>query len=293
MKKRSLLALVLAICLTLAMTTQAFAAAATDGEGALAPLGDGSATQESTGQAAINSADGTKFYTENDDDAIDKTTDVGGADINVWAKVVDSGSKIYKVDLAWGAMKFEFNSGSGQWNTATHAYDSVGGTTEWTPAYIDGANNKVAVTNHSNNAIDAGFSYAMDGTPFNDALTDNAVIGNFFADNTKALTASTVLTNTYTGGAAAPGTIADTLTGAKISLPTADKYNSTAGTGAVADDTNNQIAGARVGDVYFAFSGTPDEGRGATLDTFRKVGVITVTVAPNNDIPLNRPAFNP
>lgn len=307
MKKKSLLATGLVLCMMLAMASPALAANTdanvnTDGTEVTAPgspeydTAGGGNTQtagQSFNEATISGSNGTDFQTVNDDDALAGAADAGGADINVWAKVTDSGSKIYKVDLAWGAMKFEYNSGGGQWNTETHAYDAAGGQAVWTATHLDGTNNKVAVTNHSNNAINAGFAYAMDGTPFNDANGVNNVIGNFFDDNAKSLAASTVLTGTYTdtAGTVNDAAIADKLAGNAVALPTADKYNSTAGNDAATDATNNVAAGARTDDVFFAFSGAPDAGKGATLDTFRKVGVITVTVTPNNDIPLNRPEF--
>ncbi|MEG1579395.1 MAG: hypothetical protein RR336_11595, partial [Oscillospiraceae bacterium] len=140
--------------------------------------------------------------------------------------------------------------------------------------------------------INAGFAYAMSGTPFNDVATGNdAVLGNFFADNAKATAAALVLKGTYASGTVVDATVADKLAGSKVALPTADAYNSTAGTGAAADNTLDQVAGARTKDVFFAFSGTPDAGKGATLDTFKKVGVITVTVTPNSDVELNRAPF--
>lgn len=305
MKKKQLLTAGLAACLAVSMAIPAYAANTdanvnADGTEVTAPgnpdynQNGGGNTQEngmSYNEATVSSNNGVDFTTVNDDDTLAGDADTNGADINVWAKVVDSGSKVYKVDLAWGAMKFEFNSGAGQWNTTSHTYDGGGGTAEWTVSYIDGVNNKVEVTNHSNNAIDAGFSYTMEGTPFNETATgDNAVVGHFFKENDKALAGAGVLTGTYSTGTETAA-VTDQLTDNKISLATADKYNSTAGDGDATDAANDQPAGARTDAVYFAFSGTPDEGRGATLDTFRKVGVITVTVAPNKDVPLNRPVY--
>ncbi|MEG1109039.1 MAG: hypothetical protein RSE97_09295, partial [Oscillospiraceae bacterium] len=125
--KKSLLALGLTLSIVLAMATPAFAANTNaDGTDVTKPGTPGS-TQEagaSYNAAEITSKDGTAWATVNDDDALAGAADANGADINVWAKVVDSGSKVYKVDLAWGAMKFEYKDASGQWNTTTHAYDA-------------------------------------------------------------------------------------------------------------------------------------------------------------------------
>ncbi|MEG0091333.1 MAG: hypothetical protein RSA20_05900, partial [Oscillospiraceae bacterium] len=192
MKKKSLLSIGLSLSMMLTMTTPVFAANTntnvnTDGTEVTAPgnpeyspTGNTQTAGQSFNEANITSKNGTAWETVNDDDKLAGAADTNGADINVWAKVIDSGSKIYKVDLAWGAMKFEYNSGGGQWDTATHQYNSTGGTAAWTPTYLDGTNNKVAVTNHSNNGINAGFAYAMSGTPFNDKNGVNNVIGNFF-----------------------------------------------------------------------------------------------------------------
>ncbi|MEG0321665.1 MAG: hypothetical protein RR606_05700, partial [Oscillospiraceae bacterium] len=193
-----------------AMATPAFAAntdtnANADGTAVTAPGNPGVAqvAGESYNAASITNKTGVNtpgvndWEVVNDDDAIAKATDIG-ADINVWAKVVDSGSKIYKVDLAWGAMKFEYKDSSGQWNTTTHKYEAAPDNTKgWTEAaYLDGTNNKVAVTNHSNNAINAAFAYAMNGEKFNDANGLNNVVGHFFDTNAKAVTASKVLDGT-------------------------------------------------------------------------------------------------
>jgi hypothetical protein len=40
--------------------------------------------------------------------------------------------------------------------------------------------------------------------------------------------------------------------------------------------------GGRSANVYFAFSGTPDSGQGDFLSGFNKVGIITVTISPND-----------
>lgn len=305
MKKQALLAVGLTFCMTLVMAAPAFAANVDanvnpDGTEVTLPgnpvydTAGGGSTQEtgmSYNQAEMTGTNGTDFYTENDDDAVAKDADTNGADINVWAKVTDSSSKIYKVDLAWGAMKFEFDSGSGQWDTTTHTYTGGSGAAKWTESYLDGTNNKVEVTNHSNSGINAAFAYAMTGTPFNDVDTsDNAVTGNFFKEINDAAVAATVLQNTFAGDTETANVL-NKLTDSKISLATADKYNSSTVT--ATDAANNHEAGARTDSVYFAFSGTPDSGRGATLDTFRKVGVITVTVTPNTELQYNQPQYTP
>ena len=246
-------------CLTASMSITAFAA--TGGE-ATSPAGSGE-TGASTGAGTISKASGAADFTTDDGfdgEAADNT------DINVWAKVTDKGTIVYKVDLAWGAMKFEYTSGNGVWNPDTHTYNGGAGQAEWTETgYLDGTNNKLDITNHSNGGIDAGLAFSLAGTPFNASSTsDNAVVGNFFATNANAVTASQKLTGTYSAGAVS----AVTNSIDKVQLPTADN----SGSSAAGTETKAE--------AYFAFSGTPDEGKGAELDNFKKVGVITVTIAP-------------
>ncbi len=246
---------------------------------------------ESYNFATMTSTDGAEFYTENDDDDLAKAVDTGGADINVWARVTDNSSKIYKVDIAWGSMKFEFSDGGSAWNTETHAYEGLAGVDNEADALwineggvgADASNNKITVTNHSNNAVDASFVYTMsileggmslfNGTP----TADDAVLGTFWSENGLAVTASEKLLATYAAGEPIYfGDLYDQDTDkAFISLPTAEAFK---------DDASS---GAREDAVFFVFSGTPDAERGDPLSNFTKVGIITVTIEPNMDPDLN------
>ena len=216
------------------------------------------------------------------------------AEIDVQGKVVEPETlTVYKVDVAWGDMKFAYGSGERIWDPETHTYttdiaegwlvdnaDEDGATaTEW---YLEDGNNEITVINHSNSAIDAVFSYAMstgadidsdidgDATAYNaDGASPDAVAGGFYASEDDAKAGALVLTN--------PGASTDynTLPGSKISLPTAEGRN---------------LDSAEItGYVYFAFSGTPDANRREVLPVFKKVGAITVTIAPNDDVGLNTP----
>ena len=49
-------------------------------------------------------------------------------------------------------------------------------------------------------------------------------------------------------------------------------------TGTAQEIYNREKTNGRIQEVFFAFSGTPDPGKGASLDTFKTVGTITVTV---------------
>ena len=246
-------------CLTASMSITAFAAT---GAEATSPAGSGE-VGASTGAGTISKDSGVADFTTDegfDGEAADNT------DINVWAKVTDKGTIVYKVDLAWGAMKFEYTSGSGVWDPDTHTYNGGAGRAEWIETgYLDGINNKLDITNHSNGGIDAGLAFSFAGTSFNaNTTSDNAVVGNFFATKSNAVTASQKLTDTYSAGTVS----AVTNSIDKVQLLTADNSGSAeAGTETKAE-------------AFFAFSGTPDEGKGAELDNFKKVGVITVTIAP-------------
>lgn len=158
-------------------------------------------------------------------------------------------------------MTFEFKSG-GTWDPETHTYKGAeDGTTDpgWTAESVDGTNNKITLTNHSNDDVQADFTTNVESTLFG---TDNKVVGNFFADNAKALAAAKVLEP------AAPATdleIVDILAGG-VKLDTADPGDGTDGT-------------ATTTDVYYALSGKPTAD--ATLKSaVQKIGTITVTLSP-------------
>jgi hypothetical protein len=236
MKKQSILAMALALALTAAPFT-AFAAppeppapveradnANLDGKEATSPQGgDGQREESDNGQhqgdsygfAEVRSSDRlVKNTVSGDDDDIAEATEAQegqNADINVWAKVEDETSRIYKIDIAWGAMRFEFVDGSGTWDPEEHEY--VGKEEDVRPHWVnsaeidenqggygiyekeaykvgaDGTNNKITVTNHSNSAVNARFDYTMAGptqpgaggpaaTPFNDGAYGNAGFSN-------------------------------------------------------------------------------------------------------------------
>lgn len=253
--KKKVFAILLAMVMVLSISS---AALADDGTAADGPKDSGTAN-ESTGAATVTH-DGANFLTENDDDAVAKAaeTTADGTDISVWAKIAENGGTsatvVYKIDVTWGAMKFEFNRGAGTWNPETHTYDGGAEGAAWTTeGFVNGTNNKITVTNHTNSAIDATFAVNL-GTAFNPEAGADAVVANFFDDNTKAITAAGVLT--------AVANVADTLTASKISLPTA------AGT---------ELGSAPSDDVFVALSGTP--GETITMADFTKAGTITVTFA--------------
>lgn len=289
MKKKLLSKMVaLAAATVLVLSSNGLTAFAADGEAATGPKGDTEATVQSTGAATAEwdtTVDESTWSVTNDDDDTAAASDTQ-TDISIWAKVVEHGDIVYKVDISWGAMKFEFNNQAGKWNTESHTYEETdaGVSQEWTvDEYIDAKNNKITVTNHSNWAVDTTFSYAHEGTPFNqDTTATDAVRGHFFLTNEAAVTASKVLK----GSATVQSALTEKLTLGHQDADNATKYGGTVGGEALdgtdipAIDTNAEGSCTRY--VYFTFNGTPDIANMAdALKTdFTKVGVITVTIAP-------------
>ena len=68
-----------------------------------------------------------------------------------------AGATVYSVDIVWGDMAFTYTEEAGVWNPATHETTGAGGGI-WSVNNSGG--NKIKVTNHSNAAVTATFSYA-------------------------------------------------------------------------------------------------------------------------------------
>lgn len=85
------------------------------------------------------------------------TKNGGEQDIDVKARYIDSVDEptVYHVDVAWGEMAFTYTvSGSKTWNTEKHNYE-ISTSDQWTAT-----GNEITVTNHSNTAVKADFTYA-------------------------------------------------------------------------------------------------------------------------------------
>ena len=93
----------------------------------------------------------------------DTITEVGrSANHDVTATYVDgssggAGGTVYSVDITWGDMAFTYTAAAGIWDPATHTITGADGGT-W-KANNEGGN-QIKVTNHSNTAVTATFSYA-------------------------------------------------------------------------------------------------------------------------------------
>lgn len=67
---------------------------------------------------------------------------------------------VYSVDIEWGNMEYTYTIDSeGTWNPETHQFDGASGEGNWS---CDTGANQVTVTNHSNAAVKANFSYVSE-----------------------------------------------------------------------------------------------------------------------------------
>ena len=189
------------------------------------------------------------------------------ADIDVQAKVTEYNAAVYKIDIAWGAMQFEFRNDANNWDPDTHQYVADEGTNkEWIiDGYVNGENNKITLTNHSNARVNATFAYAHVANAFNtDTASANAVRGHFFTDNEAAKVAAGILENSATvQNAISTPLVLQHLDSQELVDP-----------GYYAENEEN------IGTVYFTLNGTPDTAKVQGYTDFTKVGTITVTITP-------------
>ena len=199
--------------------------------------------------------------------SIEGTDDDNVADINVQAKVTEYNAAVYKIDIAWGAMQFEFKNDANNWDPDTHQYVADEGTNkEWIiDGYVNGENNKITLKNHSNARVNATFAYAHEANAFNtDSTSDNAVRGHFFLTNDDAVTAAAILENSATVQNAIPQPLV---------LYHLDDQE-------LVDQGYYAQNGENTRSVYFTLNGTPDTEKVQGYTDFTTVGTITVTITP-------------
>lgn len=204
--------------------------------------------------------------TEGTDDAVKKAVD-NVADINVQAKVTEYNAAVYKIDIAWGAMQFEFKNDANNWDPDTHQYVTDEGTNkEWIiDGYVNGENNKITLTNHSNARVNATFAYAHVTDAFNtNPESADAVRGHFFLDNENAKTAAGLLKNS--------ATVQNAMTQPLVLHHLDNK--------GLVDPGYYATHEENIGSVYFTLNGTPDTAKVEGYTNFTKVGTITVTITP-------------
>lgn len=96
--------------------------------------------------------------------------------------VADS-KAVYKVDIAWGGMVFNYNSGNQLvWDPESLLFvEQTGGKPSWTPAEEGG--DTVTVTNHSNAVVNVSIAYKKDATNGVDGTLENGSFTLESADN--------------------------------------------------------------------------------------------------------------
>lgn len=86
---------------------------------------------------------------------------------------------IYKIDIKWGSMVFDY-SGNGVWDPNTHEYKD--GTSVWKSS-DPGTADKINVTNHSNSPVKSEFKFANSGKEYEE------IAGTFTKDEINLRTA--------------------------------------------------------------------------------------------------------
>ena len=114
-------------------------------------------------------------------------------EISAIYKAGDAAKEVVSVDIAWGAMTFEYtDDADGQWDPATHTYGAKGSGT-WSAS-----DNKITLTNHSNTAIKATFTYTKEVDTVTGTFSNNGVLELATADNGVDGAAGTATTGSVT-----------------------------------------------------------------------------------------------
>lgn len=207
----------------------------------------------------------------------------GEVKITVKAQTSGGDEIKYDVDIAWGAMQFEYDYGS-TWDTTTHSY-TIGSSGKqqggWVPSYLvqEGTgvtNNMIRVTNNSNFPMQAAFSYEA-ATGAWDAIR-GSVTGRFSTDANIFVTgagASARTTEAVDNGTAGS---ADGILHMEMdasSLASGDFYYYKSNSAAAEGGT------AYTQDIFFTLAGKPSKGGPTTLED---IGTITVTITPEQSV---------
>ena len=100
-------------------------------------------------------------------------------EISAIYKAGDAAAEIVSVDIAWGAMTFQYTDGAdGQWDPATHTYGAKG-KGSWSAS-----DNAITLTNHSNTAVKATFTYNKEVETVTGTFSNNGVLELATADGT-------------------------------------------------------------------------------------------------------------
>lgn len=204
------------------------------------------------------------------------------ASIDVQAKTSGGAEIVYDLTIKWGNMQFEYDFG-GQWSPTSHTY-TLGNSGKqgggWTPAGVDGTNNKITVKNDSNFPMTATFSFVIGNTLNPSGNTNNgAVVGIFSENNNDFVTTSggspsttSLLDEGYNGNGIATKTNPTVnMEMVATGLDNGQIYYATSINATSDEDTAKK-------DMYFALSGRPDTG--LQQSSLTSIGTLKVAVAP-------------
>ena len=190
---------------------------------------------------------------------------VEGSSKPIMAMTENNGpAKSYSIQVAWGDMQFVYDYAVPKWDTENMVYIETG-TEGWEEAGLDGANNKLQISNRSNAEITVELNITINDGVFNDESAEDKVRAYFYDTNEQALAASKILKDlknaTFTG---------------KIDKLVLESAEPVIGE----NDEVLVAAGERTEDAYFAFSGTPDK----NLNSSTEVGSISLVFTDTSDI---------
>ena len=136
------------------------------------------------------------------------------ADVSIDVKAHTVSNVVYSVDVEWGAMTFQYVSGT--WDTENHKYATDAGWKVYDSAADtaldakEDAINRIQVTNHSNAGVKATLAYAgrtgYEDTTGSFAKADGDTATNYDAD-AKTLTLATAANSEGGAGSATVGTV--------------------------------------------------------------------------------------
>lgn len=218
----------------------------------LSPASASAEEQSKTAKGRLQAQQGSLYTAtvNNDSGAIE--------DISIPIKASTAGSEIeYKVTVEYGAMVFKYSYGR-TWDTANHKY--TGGVAGWDPTCINGENNHLTITNHSNFPLKT--TVTTDDTAIAAAFNQESgsVRGCLSEDNDTLLNNISKLND---GSISVGGTQIFTLEMDKSKLSTGDIHYKKG------NDPNFKK-------LYFAFCGTPDK----NLDPDTNAGAIKISLVP-------------
>ena len=106
---------------------------------------------------------------------------------------------VYKVDITWGGMEFDFNAGDRTWNTTNHVWESAKGT--WT--IKTGSSNEIKIDNHSSTAVNVDIKFesteaSVSGSVENNSFTLDAPTTAAATTNTAVFMPDGTLESTFT-----------------------------------------------------------------------------------------------